>query len=286
MKTLVACGVMLFANTRVCSAAQPAGRTLEREIAPGTVTVGAGARPELDAPAAPMNAAAMRPPPAPPEPSNLGALVNAFANAYAQAGSPRIAILYNRTFANNIAAWTTDARAAVHLPTAVAARQGFSGENLQWDFEEGFARPFAVAGVRLVDASLIMQAANRNQKSQPELHAAEINANELNANLEALRQHTDWLVEVLMLPEPKSPSGYLFRATLKSLADGRVLGSGVSTFDDLHFAPPRSKVAYDDVGYKFVAEEAPKPTLAEYAQAAAVKFLADVAPRLAPATRP
>jgi hypothetical protein len=233
-----------------------------------------------------MNPAALRPPPAPPPPPDLASMVSAFAKAYAQGGSPRIAILYNRTFANNIAAWTTDARAAVHLPAAIAARQGFSAESLQWDFEEGFARPFAAAGVRLVDASLVMQAANRNQKSQPDLHTAEINANEINANLEALRQHTDWIVEVLMRPEATSPSGFGFRATLKSLSDGRVLASGLSTLDDLRVAPAAARVMYDDTGYKFVNEEAAKPTLGEYAQAAAVKFLRDVAPRLAAAARP
>lgn len=251
----------------------------------GPAGAGAARGSDFDPRPAPLHPAAGRGPAEAPPPPDAAALLAAFSRAYVDAGSPRVAILYNRTFANKIASWTMDARAALHLPAAVAAREGFAAESLQWSFEESFAKPFLATGVRLVDASLVVQAAKRELVG-PQDRAARVNATEINTNVEALRQHADWLVEVLMLPDPQSASGYLFRATLKRLTDGRILGSSRSTAAELRMPPPRTKIVYDDTGYRIVAEESPKPTLDDYVQGFAVRLLNEVAPALAASARP
>lgn len=256
-------------------------RPMEQDNRPGAV---GGARPapaaaSFDAPAAPMHPIfARRPPePEPPPPPNPTDLLRDFTRAYEQAGAPRIAILYNQTFANKISSWSMDKTIGLTLPASAAERTGFSTENIQWVFEEGFAKPFAAAGVKLVDASLIMQAADRRETWWWESR----NVSDLNANVTALKQHTDWVVEVLMVPDSKTASGYLFRSTLKRLADGRIIASGLSTLEEFRQTKEKLRVVYDDTGYKFEPDRSGQPTLDDYAQSAALKLLVAATPRLA-----
>ena len=254
-------------------------RPMEQDVRPGAVNAARSApAAAYDPPAAPMHPAfAARPPQPEPPPPNPAALLRAFTQAYQAAGAPRIAILYNQTFANKISSWSMDKSHGLTLPPSAADRPGFSTENVQWIFEEGFAKAFAAAGVTLVDAALIMQAADRRETWWWENR----NASDLNANVKALRQHTDWVVEVLMVPDSKMASGYLFRTTLKRLADGRIIASGLCTLEEFRQAKEKTRVVFDDTGYKFVADESGRPTLDDYAQSAAMKLLVDVTPKLA-----
>lgn len=263
-----------------------AQRTFEKPTAPGQVAPPAtsGARAAFDAPAVPMHPAFVNRPPPPaepppeappvPPPSPL-VVLGKFAKAYEAAGAPRIAILYNETFARKITSWTMDAKQMLQLPPMSDSRSGFPTENLQWIFEEGFTKPFMAAGVRLVDPALVMQAANRREGWREAQHAADINT-----NVEALKQHADWVAEVLMLPDSRTVTGYLFRTSVKRLADGRIIASGVSTLEEFRANPEKTKVVYDDTGYRFVPDEGRKPTVDDYAQSIAVKLLLDLTPKL------
>ena len=261
-------------------------RPMEQDVRPGTVSAGrpAAAGAQFDPPAAPMHPSFVsRPlPPEPPPPPNPAGLLRDFGRAYQEAGAPRIAILYNQTFANKISSWSMDKNIGLSLPASAADRPGFSSENVQWVFEEGFAKPFAAAGVNLVDASLIMQAADRRETWWWESR----NTSDLNANVAALKKYTDWVVEVLMVPDSKMPSGYLFRTTLKRLEDGRIIASGLATLEEFRQTKEKLRVVYDDTGYRFVPDESGRPTLDDYAQSAALKLLTDVTPRLAQLTAP
>ncbi len=255
-------------------------RPMEQDVRPGAVNASRPASATaFDPPAAPMHPAfAARPPmPEAPPPPNPAALLREFTQAYQAAGAPRIAILYNQTFANKISSWSMDKSHGLTLPASAAERPGFSTENVQWVFEEGFAKPFAAAGVSLVDAALIMQAADRRETWWWESR----NVSDLNANVKALKQHTDWVVEVLMVPDSKLASGYLFRTTLKRLADGRIIASGLCTLEEFRQVKEKTRVVFDDTGYKFVPDDSGRPTLDDYAQSAAMKLLVDVTPKLA-----
>lgn len=263
-------------------------RPMEQNIRPGQVgPAAARAAPSaFDAAPAPLHpdfTSRPPPPPAPPEtpaeppppPPAPVAILSTFAKAYEAAGAPRIAILYNETFAKKITSWTMDAKEVLQMPPSVEGKAGFSTENLQWIFEEGFAKPFMAAGVRLVDPALVMQAANRREGWREAQQAADINT-----KIEALKLHTDWVVEVLMVPDSRTVTGFLFRTSLKRLADGRIIASGLSTLEDFKRSPAKTKVIYDDTGYRFISEEGKKPTVDDYAQSIGIQLLLDLTPKL------
>jgi len=284
MKALPGWRVLAFGSLGLAWCAPAAlaqsARPMEQDIRPGAVSGGrpAPASTPFDAPAVPMHPLfANRPPaPEPPPPPKPTDLLRDFTQAYELAGAPRLAILYNQTFANKISSWSMDKNIDLKLPASAADRAGFSTENIQWVFEEGFAKPFAAAGVKLVDAAFIMQAADRRETWWWESR----NVSDINANVTALKQHTDWVVEVLMVPDSKMASGYLFRSTLKRLADGRIIASGLSTLEEFRQTKEKLRVVYDDTGYKFVPDDSGQPTLDDYAQSAALKLLVAVTPRL------
>jgi hypothetical protein len=277
VRACTGCGALIASNLLAQNT-----RPMEQDLRPGAVSPGRApaAASQFDPPATPLHPAfTSRPPPPPAQPTpptDPIVVLKGFSKAYEAAGAPRIAILYNQTFANKITSWTVDAKQVLQMPPSADARGGFSTENLQWIFEEGFAKPFMASGVRLVDPSLVMQAANRRETwREAGQHIADINA-----NVEALKQHTDWVVEVLMVPDSRTITGYLFRTSLKRLADGRIIASGLSTLEEFKATVEKTKVVYDETGYRFVPDESPKPTVDDYAQSIAIKLLLDLTPKL------
>lgn len=322
MKTIIASTIAL-ALTATLAAQTHDPRTREQDIRPGTVTPSRNYGPvQGDAAPMPVHPEAYNQPMG--EGNGLAAgIMSQFARAYADAGSPRVAILYNQTFGTQITSWTMEAKdvfqeaagvgynaqasqvtgvttpyggslAATSAQASAAGgmvrrtesftefqsareRAGFTSEYVQWMFEDGFAKPFLAAGVHVVDSTLVMQVANRREDAS----ANKQRIVDVNANLDAVKQHADWLVEVLMVPDGRAVNGYLFRATVKRLSDGRVLGNAMSSLDDFRAARERTKVVATDRGYQFVADDSGKPTIEEYAQSVAVKLLADLTPKLA-----
>lgn len=322
MKTITA-SIAALALTASLAAQTHDPRTREQDVRPGAVTPSRNYGP-VQGDAAPMPVH----PEAYAQPMGDGGsfaagVMSRFARAYADAGSPRVAILYNQTFSNQITSWTMEAKdvfqeaagvgvtsqasqvtgvatpygggiAATSAEATTAGgmvrrtesftefqasreRAGFGSEYLQWMFEDGFSKPFLAAGVHVVDSTLVMQASSRREDAA----AGKQRIADVNVNLDAVKQHADWLVEVLMVPDGRAINGYLFRATVKRLADGRVLGTAMSSLADFRAARERTKVVATDNGYQFVEDDSAKPTLEEYAQSVAVKLLADLTPKLA-----
>lgn len=309
--------------TGVTLLAQVDPKTKEQDVAPGRVTSAPHTGSTMDPMPAPMHPEAY---PAMGDASGTTALssLNRFAAAYAAAGSPRVAILYNQTFSNQIQSWTMESKnvfqefAGVNVEaqgtTVTAAdtsqgggiaatnstgtvtgakvgrsesfneyrgsndRRGFTSEYAQWTFEEGFTKPFLAAGVKVVDSALIMQTKGRNEGAA----ADKQHISDVNLNVDAIKQHADWVVEVLMVPDGRADPGYLFRATIKRLSDGQVLGSAMTSLDEFKRARERTKVVATEGGYRFVPDDTGKPTLDEYAQSVAIRLLVDLTPKLAP----
>lgn len=304
--------------------AQVDPKTKEQDVAPGRVTSAQNTASTMDAMPAPMHPEAMA--------TNMGDVsgttalssLNRFAAAYVAAGSPRVAILYNQTFSNQIQSWTMESKSVfqefsgVNVEASAASvtatdtsygggitasqgsasvtgakahrsesyseyagaggRAGFSSEFAQWTFEEGFAKPFLAAGVKVIDPSLIMQTTGRNEGAATEKQ----HISDVNLNVDAIKQHADWLVEVLMVPDGRSATGYLFRATVKRLSDGQLLGSALTSLDEFKHAREKTKVVATEGGYRFVPDDSGKPTLDEYAQSVAIRLLTDLTPKLTP----
>jgi len=309
--------------TGVVLLAQVDPKTKEQDVAPGRVTSAQNTGSTLDPMPAPMHPEAY---PAMGDASGTTALssLNRFASAYVAAGSPRVAILYNQTFSNQIQSWTMESKnvfqefagASVEASgTAVTAadttsgggisatnssgtvtgakvsrsesfneyrgadgRRGFSSEYAQWTFEEGFTKPFLAAGVKVVDSALIMHTTGRNEGAATDKQ----HVSDVNLNVDAIKQHADWLVEVLMVPDGRSVTGYLFRATVKRLSDGQVLGTAMTSLDEFKRSREKTKVVATEGGYRFVPDDSGRPTLDEYASSVAIRLLVDLTPKLAP----
>ena len=303
--------------------AQHDPKTKEQDVAPGRVISAPNTGSTLDPMPAPMHPEAMA--------TNLNDVsgttamssLNRFASAYAAAGSPRVAILYNQTFSNQIQSWTMESKnvfqefsgvnveaqgasvtaadtsngggiAATNSSSSVTGakvdraesfneyrgangRRGFSSEYAQWTFEEGFAKPFLAAGVKLVDSALIMHTTSRNEGAATDKQ----HISDVNLNVDAIKQHADWVVEVLMVPDGRSVTGYLFRASIKRLSDGQLLGSAMTSLDEFKRSREKTKVVATEGGYRFVPDDSGRPTLDEYAQSVAIRLLMELTPKLA-----
>ncbi|MDB6167048.1 MAG: hypothetical protein JWQ83_2188 [Lacunisphaera sp.] len=303
--------------------AQVDPKTKEQDVAPGRVVSAAPAANSMDAAPAPMHPDAYAINAGDASGTTAMSSLNRFTKAYADAGSPRVAILYNQTFANQIQSWTMESKnvfqefsganieaqgsrvsavdstnggaiAATNSASSVTGaavtrsetyneyhgssnRRGFGSEYAQWTFEEGFSKPFLAAGVKIVDSSLVMQTTGRNEGAASDKQ----HVSDVNLNVDALKAHADWLIEVLMVPDGRAATGYLFRATAKRLSDGQILASSMSSLDDFKRSREKTKVVAAEGGYKFVADDSGRPTLDEYAQSIAIKLLADLTPKLA-----
>lgn len=312
----------LFSSVTLLAQVDP--KTKEQDVTPGRVTSAQRTGAAMDAMPAPMHPEAYAPNMGDVSGTTAQSSLNRFASAYVAAGSPRVAILYNQTFSNQIQSWTMESKnvfqefSGVNVEaqgssvTAVdtssgggisatqssgsvtgakvdraesfneyrgaSGRRGFSSEYAQWTFEEGFTKPFLAAGVKVVDSSLIMHTTGRNEGAAAEKQ----HISDVNLNVDSIKQHADWVVEVLMAPDGRSATGYLFRATVKRLSDGQVLGSAMTSLDDFKRTREKTKVVATEGGYRFVPDDSGKPTLDEYAQSVAIRLLTDLTPKLAP----
>lgn len=310
--------------TGVTLLAQRDPKTKEQDVAPGRVTSAQNTASTMDAMPAPMHPEAYAGGIGDVNGTTALSSLNRFASAYAAAGSPRVAILYNQTFSHQIQSWTMESKnvfqefSGVNVEASGASvtatdstmgggitasqgassvtgakidraesfneyrgasgRRGFSSEYAQWTFEEGFTKPFLAAGVKVVDASLIMQTTGRNEGAA----ADKQHISDVNLNVGAIKEHADWVVEVLMVPDNRSGAGYLFRATIKRLADGQVLGTAMTSLEEFKRSRDKTKVVATEGGYRFVPDDSGKPTLDEYAQSVAIRLLVDLTPKLAP----
>lgn len=175
-----------------------------------------------------------------------------FAAAYARAGRPTLAVLWNREFtdmlqqgsASQLSVDTVRASAgsaeAVRVPgysaaevrgaaignttvtvqdtkTTQAQRRG-PVERVDLQMRASFMQTLTSAGVRLVDRNLVMRTTAARRKGG-DLDAQQIET-------EALSQHAKLLMEVLNTRDNNSPTGWATYVSIKRLADGVVLAEG------------------------------------------------------------
>ena len=112
-------------------------------------------------------------------------------------------------------------------------------------------------GANLVDRSAAMRFADAEKAVQVERPDA------LRVEADALLQKGDLLLEVLNAPDPKAPSGLLYRLLVKEVGTGRVLASHVTDAKP-KVRPPLRRLRFGDQGLEPVA--AAQPSVGEVAR--------------------
>ncbi len=183
-----------------------------------------------------------------------------FRSAYSAMGRPRVAVFMNRELTSNVHEWDVmwgTSRPTSSTTTQVTRQLGEDGEtkaggswtrteqeggalenvhqgpaydgtrpspggrkDWMWRFEEGFSAPFLSAHCKLVDHATIvrLQAAGSARNG---VEYAGVSGKK--SEMDALVQHADVILEVLVTEAPGSSHGYAFKATAKEVASGRVL---------------------------------------------------------------
>ncbi|MBF5007009.1 hypothetical protein [Diaphorobacter caeni] len=167
-----------------------------------------------------------------------------FAQAYARAGRPTIALYWNRQLAElmepsdivqtHIETMDTsggDERRAGEERTRniTVTTQRLSGkdprrarlpEHLELQLRSAFMQTVTSAGVRLVDRNLVIRSTSAQRKgAAAERHGQHVES-------EALQRHARLLMEVLHTPDPASPRGWSVHVSIKRVEDGAVLTEG------------------------------------------------------------
>lgn len=180
------------------------------------------------------------------------AITSAFSSAYRAAGSPRMAVYFNRELSEEVREWipgyqqlrvTSNQTASVTGPNLQTADASYSSdrtatlttrqyvdasgrrvdpsEEWTWQFEDAITQVFLSAGANVVDrAMMFRQAAHKNPNSQGADGSISITQNEMSA----LNGFADILVEV-KVTRSASALGYDFRATGKNIKTGQIIAS-------------------------------------------------------------
>lgn len=176
---------------------------------------------------------------------SLQQTVDEFANAYARAGSPRIALFLNRSMSDPVPQWSSgpqlmitgaesetetgpdgDRKRKLNYRGTLGvvdsdANRPTPDEQWMWAFENGMLQPLLAANAKVVDRALIvgLAASDTAEESNSSLGRIEV---------QALKDHADILIESLVSRSPSSPCGYEFKLSAKDVATGQVIANVTS----------------------------------------------------------
>ena len=193
-------------------------------------------------------------PPKETEPSDIEETIELFSEAYVAQNRPRMAVFLNRELSDDVREWQTDIRAVVageshsetmrekqesittkesktgeslaayiEKPTDTGERQLFVTEQWKWAFEDGFIQPFLRAKSKVVDRATVIRLAGAESQNGA-LRPIAVKQVEM----EALKDHVDIFVEVLITRSTLSVYGYEFKATAKEVNTGIILANVTS----------------------------------------------------------
>ncbi len=175
----------------------------------------------------------------------------AFRSAYARAGRPTIAVLWNREFTDMLQQGTVSqvsidtmragaaSRDTVRLPgytgteaagiaasrTTITAgdvkteqaRRAAPIERTDLEMRSAFMQTITATGVRLVDRNVVMRTTAAARKGALDNQQVET---------QALSRHAKLVMEVLNTPDPAAATGWSTYVSIKRLSDGVVLAEG------------------------------------------------------------
>lgn len=219
-------------------------------------------------------------------------MIDAFVEAYRERGRPRIVMFWNRALTDQLVeqrkTQKVKRREGGGTETAESQQDGAGGEvklterqnaetvtehtdetavdrgrragpaeSFDWALEDAVVRALTGVGANLVDRSAAMRFADAEKAVQVERPDA------LRVEADALLQKGDLLLEVLNAPDPKAPSGLLYRLLVKEVGTGRVLASHVTDAKP-KVRPPLRRLRFGDQGLEPVA--AAQPSVGEVAR--------------------
>lgn len=235
------------------------------------------------------------------------AVIDAFADAYRKAGSPRLAVYFNRALSDEIREWIpgdhvqadvqmthsasghsmatgpVSGQAATSTKAEVRSRQyvGATGgrqdprEAWKWEFEDAITQLLLQGNANVVDRAVIFR---QMAKQAPQTAGMDGSASTTLNEISALDKFADILVE-MQVTRSNSALGYDFRATAKNVKTGRILGSAFVNGSDNGNNGKHRYVATSS-GYQKEAVDAGL-TVDEVSRALTLKLMQSLTPQLA-----
>ena len=225
-----------------------------------------------------------------------------FRASYVSQGRPRIAVFMNRELSDDVREWNvtsgvlkpqsmseTQAHSDgtwnsveriggtaehAHTGRAESASRESPHERWMWQFEDGFLQPFLATSARVIDRSSIVRLAAA-QSAQTGLEYANLATKKV--EVDALLDHADILVELLIVSAADAPHGYEFRAIAKEVRTGRIIASVVTQDGGVDRGPTTQRWGVGDAGYQLEIIEPPLPSLNEVSQGLAQLLMAELA---------
>jgi len=111
-----------------------------------------------------------------------------------------------------------------------------------WRFEDHFIQPFLKAGAKMVDRATILRLTAAKSTETEKVNKFNISSVK-GLEMQALKEHAEILVEILVTRDASSPSGYAFRAVAKEITTGVLIGSVSKTGRDYRYEKAYEVVA-------------------------------------------
>ena len=207
---------------------------------------------------------------------------DAFRTAYRRAGSPRLAVFWNRVFSdglrdmeagNRIVIESSSARASGGADKTYSERQAdrvvIKAESRAGDgsraspvteigefrFQAGYLQPLIREGVSVIDRAAIMRITDADRRLRDS--AVPLDDRQL-VETAALKDHADLLIQIALSPSAESKTGAFFHVNILEVETGRIRAS---FFHDGTFPEPPARKVWKAVrgGYIQVTER-PKST--------------------------
>jgi len=213
-----------------------------------------------------------------------------FAQAYARAGRPRVALWWNRVLSDRHADESREVArvtAEVSADRRRASVEVFEGRETRdpaqrstrlaerdlFQVETEFTRGLLDAGVRLIDRATILRLAAAHKQKPADLDRQQL-------EMQALLGHAEVFLEVLLSPDDSAPLGIGFRTDLKTVQGGQLLGSAYLTA--MPELPPRGRGEYvaRPGGYELVPAPPPRITVQAIGHTLALQTMQEMARRL------
>ena len=233
----------------------------------------------------------LTPPPAPAAPVVVQVPVpslqerEAFRRAYRRAGSPRLAVFWNRVFSDGLRDMAADRRIVIETSGAVAsggADKAFSSRETgrvaikaesrrdggaraspvseigEFRFQAGYLQPLLEEGANVIDRATIMRLTDAARR----LADSAVPADDRQLiETAALKDHADLLIQIALSPSAESKTGAFFHVSVLEVETGRIRASFFhdGTFPEPKRPPPGKVWKAVRGGYVLVTEERPEP---------------------------